>query len=190
MDYAKIPGWCNFDELYQSVVDALPGGTLVEVGCFLGRSLCSLGDKAKKSGKPFRVVGVELGTGSGVEAGNVNHHEEAVNRGYGSLIGELHCNIIKCGLQDVVTVIVAPSLTAAALFPDNSLDFVFIDAQHTEEAVTADIQAWLRAVKPGHLIAGHDYDSHWRGVVLAVQKTLPGHEPWGVSSWKYTKPLN
>ncbi len=51
---------------------------------------------------------------------------------------------------------------------DNSLDFVFIDALHTYEAVTEDITAWYPKVRSGGLFAGHDY--HWEGVQKAVEE--------------------
>ena len=46
---------------------------------------------------------------------------------------------------------------AAELFQDESLDFVYIDANHTYEAVTEDIRIWYPKVKSGGIIAGHDY---------------------------------
>ena len=46
---------------------------------------------------------------------------------------------------------------AANLFPDGSLDFVYIDANHTYEAVTEDIALWYPKVKKGGILAGHDY---------------------------------
>lgn len=49
------------------------------------------------------------------------------------------------------------SRTAAATFDDKSLDVVYIDAEHTYEAVLADIQAWAPKVRPGGLLCGHDY---------------------------------
>ena len=49
------------------------------------------------------------------------------------------------------------SLAIAQTIPDRSLDFVYIDANHTYEAVTADLEAWSPKVKSGGVIAGHDY---------------------------------
>lgn len=42
---------------------------------------------------------------------------------------------------------------------NGSLDFVFIDADHSYEGVVSDIEAWLPKLKPGGLLAGHDYDN-------------------------------
>jgi len=49
------------------------------------------------------------------------------------------------------------SLKAVKKFEDNSLDFVFIDAAHDYDSVTKDLKAWSKKVKPGGLVAGHDY---------------------------------
>lgn len=40
---------------------------------------------------------------------------------------------------------------------DNQLDFVYIDAQHHYEAAKEDIDLWFPKVRPGGLLAGHDY---------------------------------
>ena len=50
------------------------------------------------------------------------------------------------------------SWDAASQFDDASIDFVFIDADHIYEHVKKDILAWLPKVKPGGIIAGHDYN--------------------------------
>lgn len=47
---------------------------------------------------------------------------------------------------------------AAALVPDGSLDFVFIDADHSEESVKRDIANWAPKVRKGGLLSGHDID--------------------------------
>jgi len=45
-----------------------------------------------------------------------------------------------------------------ATFPDQSLDFLHIDASHTYEDVLLDLQMWVPKVKPGGVIALHDYE--------------------------------
>lgn len=49
------------------------------------------------------------------------------------------------------------SLEAAAKVPDNSLDWIYIDANHLREHVLADLDAWIPKVKSAGIIAGHDY---------------------------------
>lgn len=53
-----------------------------------------------------------------------------------------------------------PSPLAAARFADASLDFVFIDANHTYEHVRDDIFAWWPKVRSGGIMTGHDYGVH------------------------------
>ena len=50
------------------------------------------------------------------------------------------------------------SCMAANLVADDSLDFVFIDADHSYESVLDDIILWYPKVKSGGIIAGHDYN--------------------------------
>ena len=59
---------------------------------------------------------------------------------------------------------------AAGLFKDESLDAVFIDADHSYEAVKMDIQNWMPKVRKGGILAGHDYNSAWPGVIKAVNE--------------------
>lgn len=49
------------------------------------------------------------------------------------------------------------SVEAAARFADASLDFVFMDACHEYAHVTADLEAWEPKVRPGGIVAGHDF---------------------------------
>jgi hypothetical protein len=54
------------------------------------------------------------------------------------------------------------SKQAVDLFPDESLDFVYIDANHEYSYVVEDIKLWYPKVKKGGIVAGHDYlDIDW-----------------------------
>ncbi len=79
---------------------------------------------------------------------------------------------------------------------DGRFDFVFVDGDHTLEAVQSDIAAWWPLVKPGGLLAGHDID-HPRdarglwGVRRAVEQHqdatgVPVNVRW--SCWWFVKP--
>ena len=49
------------------------------------------------------------------------------------------------------------SMDALADFEDNSLDFVYIDANHDFLNFTQDLHYWIKKVRPGGIISGHDY---------------------------------
>ncbi len=51
------------------------------------------------------------------------------------------------------------SVEAAKRLDDGSLDFVFIDADHSYKAVVDDIQAWMPKIKKGGWLSGHDYNN-------------------------------
>lgn len=56
-----------------------------------------------------------------------------------------------------VTIHRASSLAAAARFADASLDWVYLDADHSYESVSADLRAWWPKVRVGGMLAGHDF---------------------------------
>lgn len=190
MKWLDLPGWFDYDWVYTEVVSRLPGGTLVEVGNYLGRSLCRLGELVKMSGKPFRVIGVDTCRGSGPEEpygvpAAYNPFGDALKEGGGTFAGLLHRNVIECGLADVVTLIVCDSVEASKLFADESCAFVFIDGAHDQPSVERDVSAWLPKVRSGGILAGDDVgvpneaNPVWPGVKAAVDKLIPG--------WKYAQ---
>jgi uncharacterized Rossmann fold enzyme len=79
------------------------------------------------------------------------------------------------------------SSDAAKEIPDKSLDFVFIDADHSYEGCKADIEAWAPKIKPGGFISGHDYENTafpcW-GVKQAVTEAFGEPELGENYTWK------
>jgi hypothetical protein len=66
------------------------------------------------------------------------------------------------------TVIKQDSSVFAGLVQDNTLDFVFIDADHSYTAVLKDIELWSKKIKAGGILCGHDFK-------------LSERNSWGVS---------
>ncbi len=79
------------------------------------------------------------------------------------------------------------SMEAVAKFKDGSLDFVYIDANHRLEYVIRDITEWAKKVRPGGVIAGHDYKrykyqyySHVVEALVAYNGSYRRGLPWFV----------
>lgn len=77
---------------------------------------------------------------------------------------------------DRVTILQGNSGDMAHDVKDGSLDFCFIDADHSTEAARADIAAWAPKVRQGGKVIGHDID--FPSVEAAVRefgnyRTLP-----------------
>ncbi|CAJ1328446.1 unnamed protein product [Effrenium voratum] len=70
--------------------------------------------------------------------------------------------------QDRVTWVNEMSREAAAKVEDQSVDLVFIDGDHSYEAVVEDIRAWRRKLRVGGVLVGHDFTAPQRGVVRAA----------------------
>ena len=74
-----------------------------------------------------------------------------------------------------VTIIRDWSVSAAAQFEDESLDFVYIDGNHSLPHVIGDLAAWSQKVRRGGIVSGHDYARHrWPNLM---------HVEQGIGAW-------
>ena len=181
-----VDGWFTWRPAQEEAVSSFPEGSrFVEVGTYLGRSLCSLGEVIEHSGKNIEVIGIDTCRGSGPENGK-DYHGDAVADGGGTFAGLLHKNVLDCGFGERITLIISDSVSAARLFSNASLDWVHLDARHDYASVKADIEAWLPKVKAGGWLSGDDYDEQkWPEVVQAVSDLLPGAKLWSNQQWRF-----
>ena len=189
--WSDIPGWFHWREGQQEAVATFPeGSTFVEVGSYLGRSLCSLADVVQTAGRDVTIVGIDTCRGSGAEGrANQDAHGPAVDHGGGTFAGLLHRNIVACGFADAVHVLISSSPKAADFFVDGSLAWVHLDARHDYDSVVGDIEAWAPKVMSGGWLSGDDFDDrYWPGVVAAVGDTLPDAHAWLTAQWRWLKP--
>lgn len=64
------------------------------------------------------------------------------------------------------------SYNVVSKFEDNSIDFIYIDADHRYESVKQDLELYLPKLKKGGVIGGHDYHESWPGVCSAVDEVV------------------
>lgn len=160
--YQDIDGWFDYPNAFEFLVNSIPdGGTFVECGAWLGKSSAYLCDIANERINIF-IVDSWKGAPS-----QISTHYKLVSTK----------DVFQIFLENMkgrkFTVIKKLSKEAVLDFKDNSCDVVYIDMDHTYEAVCEDIDLWLPKVKFGGYLAGHDYDSrHWPGVVKAVNEKI------------------
>lgn len=126
----------------------------------------------------LKYYGIDIWHGESVEG----HHRQ----------GMLDRAKIKLDEYDA-TLVKKFSVEAALDFDANSLDFVYIDANHVFDAVVLDIISWTPKVKKGGIVSGHDYtDKGTCGVKAAVDGYVKSHsyrlnftkdESEGISWW-------
>jgi predicted O-methyltransferase YrrM len=184
--HADIEGWFDFPTLYFEQVRSYSAAHFVEVGAWLGKSTCYMGEQIRRSGHDIHFDVVDTWEGS-EGPDNLAASPEAAGT---DLYERFLQNVADCELSDLIHPLRMKSTEAAGLYPDASLDFVFIDADHRYENVRDDIIAWHSLVTPNGIIAGHDYNGRgdksgrW-GVKRAVDErygsrvhTLPGKIWW------------
>lgn len=92
--------------------------------------------------------------------------EERAQVAMDRLFSTVSSNLEKFGSR--ATLIREKSWLGANQFDDGSLDIVYIDGDHTYEAVVKDLAAWYPKVKKGGILCGDDIG--WSGVKGAVDE--------------------
>jgi SAM-dependent methyltransferase len=152
--YEQIPGWFDYQDLYdRQVACARDGAVFVEIGAYLGRSTAYLATRILRSGKSVRVYVVDLWDGFFRQDA---HRSLPMNEGE-DVFWHFMRNMRAAGLDAVLCPLKMDSVRAAGLFEEGSVDFVFVDGDHGREPLRCDLEAWFPRVRPGGVLAGHDY---------------------------------
>ncbi len=151
--YQSIDGWFSFPAMYSLMVQHFPSGSrLVEIGTYKGKSFSYLVVEAINSGKKFDIVGIDACPWPGVEP-CFRENMKPLEGNFRTMFG-------------------GDSFDRAKEFEDQSIDFCFIDANHTYEYVKRDIENFLPKMKRMGIIAGHDYNHQHPGVLKAVDEVF------------------
>lgn len=76
------------------------------------------------------------------------------------------------------------SMDAVQDFDDNSLDFVYIDANHDFQHVVNDLAEWSKKVRTGGIISGHDYRKTKNNAPFHVVQAVQGFtDAYRISPW-------
>jgi predicted O-methyltransferase YrrM len=153
----KITGWLEPHEtmrLYGLALDIPENGAIVEIGSYRGKSTTVLAIGAKeRSARVYAIDPFEGVMDGHVVTGHDRDH--------------LRYALVNAGVVDSVEIITGYSLETAKTWK-RPIDLLWIDGDHSYEAVKADLKAWSKHVKGK--IALHDYTQNWPGVPMAVDE--------------------
>lgn len=158
----------------EAMIRSIPErGSMVEVGCYAGESTLAFA-------KEFGVVHA-VDPWSDLTMFGISDPAE-VERAFDERM-ERHPNVRKMRMT---------SAEAAPRFEDDTLDLVYIDADHDYYSALRDIELWYPKVRLGGYIGGHDYlpdNVQWSRVAQAVAAVFGEEIPhvFADSSWLIRK---
>jgi predicted O-methyltransferase YrrM len=98
----------------------------------------------------------------------------------GEIIGEAQYLKTYKILKDLpnVNIIRAKSFEVVNSFPDNSFDFIYIDADHRYESIKRDLALWYPKVKSKGVFCGHDFTPSVadNGIIRAIYEFAEQHK--------------
>ena len=138
-----VEGWLSDAQgraLFDAAAAATGGGVIVEIGSWKGRSTTWLASGARLAGQ--RVYAIDPPRAS--------REDPAVET-----LNDFLDNLARNGLADVVEPIVMTSEQAAAHIA-GPIELLFIDGDHSYEAVRRDAELWLPRLMDGGTVMFHD----------------------------------
>lgn len=167
--YKNITGWTTFFRFYKDMVAKFPNGSkFVECGTYSGQSFAYLMVEMVNQKKVFDVTAIDSYTFTDEKTGE--NILDAFRRNLKPFEGKYKV------IKDI-------SWESADCFEDNSIDFLFLDADHIRASFEKDLEAWIPKMAPNSIISGHDVciEPYWPNDhpdVLAVINEVFGEDGW------------
>jgi len=186
----EIPGWMSIQDLniLQTLAGYIPeNGSILEIGCFLGRSTSALYsgkhdsvnlsvvDTFEYNEKYSIFTGYDLNgdIGSFLTAARLARKENSWRKSFEDCIGDEICNNIDIH-----------EMSSDKFLSDRIFDMVFIDADHSTDAVVNDI---TKFIKTDTLIVGDDYTPKWSTSIPVATALVRENYPWTLVVPAYSK---
>ncbi len=138
-------------------------------GAEIGVDIGSYSEVLCKANPKLHLYSINPWSPSAYEPGmsGINEKQEFFNTRYKEAkkrLAPYSCTIIRKTLK-----------VALKDFEDNSLDFVYIDGNHDFVNFTNDLHYWLKKIRPGGIISGHDYAYFPSGKFNHVKRVIEAY---------------
>lgn len=151
----------NPESALREIVAGLPDKPkILEVGSWVGTSACIMASEVKpRGGKVYCVDTFREGKANPYMWRTAPSTAETV-------LDRFLFNRDALGFGDTIFPLVMPSVEAAVVMGEWVFDMVFLDGDHRYDEVRKDIAHWITKVKPGGVLAGHDYECRMGDIPL------------------------
>ena len=163
---ADVDGWMTEGQaraLYEAGAACPPGGRIVEIGSFQGRSTIVL---ALAAPADVEIVAIDPHAGNDRGPQEIDGYEDAAADDH----AKFEANLVAAGVRDRVTHLRQFSDRAHQLV-DGEIDVLYVDGAHRYGPARVDIRDWGARVKPGGTLLIHDSFSSI-GVTAAILREL------------------
>ena len=143
-----------------------PKATFVEVGSWKGHSASIIGKVVRRNGGHLFCIDHWRGN---IGTWNIAEIKEK------DIYSIFEHNLKALGLWDCITPMRMDSLAASEKFEDDSIDFLFLDADHRYQPFMEDLKAWFPKVKAGGIICGHDCEGYYSGAPQEIKQQIDEH---------------
>ncbi|MFN7590121.1 MAG: class I SAM-dependent methyltransferase [Planctomycetota bacterium] len=180
LPYASIDGWLSVDEaiaLYE-LSRGLPHEKplAVEIGCWQGKSSVCLARGLAGKFHP-RLCCIDPFDASGDDASAPTYGQRAEQVG-GALRQTFEANLRAAGLRELIDVKPGYSHEHAQQWRE-PIDLLFLDGDHSYDAVRQDFEDWAPRIRPGGYLVLHDvvHPVH-QGPRRVVQERIEADRNW------------
>ena len=157
-------GWHSEENIRvnRKLAEEVHNGQIVEIGVFGGASIFSIIDICIKNST--KITGIDPwellvpADEHGSKLSNVRFRKENLEDAHNNL--QMICD--ELNYNEHVKLIKNFSHLGVNQFEDKSIDLLYIDGEHTYNAVTLDLNLWFPKMKDGSTIWGDDF---WKGGV-------------------------
>jgi hypothetical protein len=134
------------------------GMVVVEVGCYDGATTRDYIDIVKENQGHVYLIDTFMGTVQNEQFLQMHPNYSILPHAYGEHNNDLYDWVVNTfkSYNDMLTIIKGKSEDVIPTLKDQSIDILFIDADHRYSAVKRDIELSIPKVKPGGILCGHD----------------------------------
>lgn len=153
-----VTGWGGLHPIFDTMIERIKPEVIIEVGTWKGESALHMAEACQKQALDTAIICIDTWLGS---SEHWLHWPQELKMEHGGpmLYRQFLANVLFRKAQDIIVPFQTTSSAAARVLQARRIkaDLIYIDADHHEEAVFADLQAYYPLLSERGLLFGHDY---------------------------------